>query len=158
MHVTTFHWDLAKLAFELHIPQDDTLTYFQDGRRASFIVERRLAYEYLQGKIAESEGASYDVFDKEGLKWEVRSLTKGGMYFCPSYMKGSGRKFEEEGFLQKLSEIEGYLIARITDFPIVPVFKISKDQVLSWWKEGSLGTSSEIALKKAEMLFAKTKN
>ena len=154
MRVTTITWDLAKLSKELHIPEKDTLAYFQDGRRASFIVERRLAYEYLQGRIADSEGASYDVFDKEGKKWEVRSLTKGGLYFCPSYMKGSGRTFNEKGFLEKLDEIEGYLVAQITDFPNVPVFKIPKNQVLKWWRSSQLGTTSEISLKKARELFA----
>ncbi len=154
MHVTTFHWNLEALASELHIPQPDTLMYFQDGRRASFIVERRLAYEYLKGRIADSEGAAFDVFDKDGNKWEVRSLTKGGMYFCPSYMKGSGRKFDEIGFLEKLDEIEGYLIAQITDFPRVPVYQIAKKQVLKWWQSGELGTTSDISLKKAISLFA----
>jgi hypothetical protein len=153
--VSTFHWNLEKLAAELHIPGPDTLTYFQDGRRASFIVERRLAYEYLQGRIADSEGAGYDVFDKSGKKWEVRCLTRGGMYFCPSYMKGSGRKFEEKGFLEKLDEIEGYLVGRITHFPEVPIYEIGKDQVYKWWKSGKLGTTSEVSLKKAEELFAK---
>lgn len=150
-----FSWNLEKLAEELHIPSADAVTYFQDGRRASFIVERRLAYEYLGGRIAESEGAGYDVFDKYGKKWEVRCLTRRGMYFCPSYMKGSGRKFEEKGFLEKLDEIEGYLVGRITNFPEVPIFEIKKDKVLKWWKSGELGTSSDISLKKAEALFAK---
>jgi hypothetical protein len=154
MRVSTFMWNLEKLAQELHIPSADTLTYFQDGRRASFIVERRLAFEYLKGRIADSEGAGYDVFDQSGKKWEVRCLTKGGMYFCPSYMKGSGRKFEENGFLEKLDEIEGYLIGRITNFPEVPVYEINKSQVYKWWKSGELGTTSKISLKKAELLFA----
>lgn len=158
MHVTTFSWNLESLANELHIPQRDTLVYFQDGRRASFIVERRLAYEYLKGRIADSEGAAFDVFDREGKKWEVRSLTKGGMYFCPSYMKGSQREFDENGFLEKLDEIEGYLIAQITEFPKVPVYQIAKSQVLKWWLSGQLGTTSDITLKRAKSLFARPKS
>lgn len=155
MHVSTFEWNLEELAKELHIPSSDTLTYFQDGRRASFIVERRVAYEYLHGRIADSEGAGYDVFDSEGKKWEVRSLTRKGMYFCPSYMVGSGRKFEEKGFLEKLEEIEGYLVAKVLEFPIVPLYKIKKSQVLNWWKNGSLGTTTKISLSKSIDLFAK---
>lgn len=154
MEVSKFTWNIDKLAQELHIPAEDTLKYFKDGRKASFIIERRLAYEYLGGKIAESEGASYDVFDKDGNKWEVRCLTGRGMYFCPSYMKGSGRTFVENGFLEKLNEIEGYLIGRITDFPIVPVYKISSAQVLDWWHSGRLGKTTDISLSKAIDLFA----
>jgi len=154
MLVTTFTFDLAGLSESLHISKEDTLTYFRDGRRASFIMERRLAYDFLKGRVAKSEGAAYDVFDKDGKKWEVRSLTKKGLYFCPSYMKGSGRTFNEKGFLEKLDEIEGYLVAQITDFPNVPVFRISGSQVLKWWLAGELGTTSEIGLKKAKDLFA----
>jgi len=153
MLITTLTWDLEGLAAELHIPVIDTLAYFQDGRKASFIIERRLAYEYLQGKIAESEGASYDVFDRDGKKWEVRCLTKRGMYFCPSYMKGKGRVFEESGFLDKLSEVEGYLIGKITDFPTVPIYQVDSSQVMKWWRRGDLGSSTQIQLNKAQTLF-----
>jgi hypothetical protein len=81
--------------------------YLTDGRRVSFLPERRLSREVFEGTLAPSEGAGYDLLDREGLKWEVRSVSKGGVYFCPSYMVGSGRSFEEKGFLDKLSEIEG---------------------------------------------------
>ena len=93
MHIGTLTWDVEALAEQLHLTVDETLEYFKDGRRGSFVVERRVAREILGGRIAETEGESFDIYDDEGNKWEVRSLTKGGLYFCPSNMVGKGRKF-----------------------------------------------------------------
>ena len=79
-------WNIDEIARALKIGEKDVLSYFTDGRRVSFILERRLAYEVIKGRLAPSEGAGYDLLDSAGRKWEVRSITKGGIYFCPSYM------------------------------------------------------------------------
>ena len=68
-------------------------------------------------------------------------------------MVGSGRKFEEKGFLAKLEEIEGYYIAMINTFPNVPVYKVSSDQVLAWYKAGKLGKSTSISFVNAMVLL-----
>ena len=150
-----FKWNIKKLAMALKISEEDVRHYFTDGRRVSFILERRIANEFLNGCIADSEGAGYDIIDSEGKKWEVRSISRGGIYFCPSYMVGSSRHFEEKGFLKKLSEIEGYIVGDIDSFPIIPIWKISSKQVLKWWQENQLGTTTQISRKKAlELLKA----
>jgi len=153
VQIGTLTWDVDALAEQLHLTADETLTYFQDGRRCSFITERRIAREFFRGRLADSEGAAYDVFDQDDKKWEVRSLTNSGIYFCPSYMVGSGRKFEEKGFLAKIEEIEGYYIAMINTFPSVPVYKVTSDQVLAWYKAGRLGKSTSISFVNAMVLL-----
>lgn len=147
-------WDIPNIAKALKISEDDTRAYFTDGRRVSFILERRLAKEVIQGKLAISEGAGYDLLDEEGGKWEVRSISRHGIYFCPSYMVGSGRSFDEKGFLIKLKEIEGYIVSDIKQFPNVPYWIIPKTIVLKWWQENRLGTTSNISRKKALELIA----
>lgn len=153
MQIGTLTWDVEALAEQLHLTVDETLTYFQDGRRCSFITERRIAREFIGGRIADSEGAAYDVFDQNNKKWEVRSLTNSGIHFCPSYMVGSGRKFEEKGFLAKIEQIGGYYIAIINTFPNVPVYKVSSDQVLAWYRDGRLGKSTSISFVNAMVLL-----
>src|SRR3989339_93837 len=111
-----FNWDVEQIDNALKITKDEVKEYFTDGRRISFLLERRLAREVLKGKLAPSEGAGFDLIDFEGNKWEVRSISKGGIYFCPSYMVGSGRKFTKKGFLEKISEIKGYIISDIESF------------------------------------------
>ncbi len=153
MHIGSLSWDAEALAEQLHLTVDETLEYFKDGRRGSFVVERRIAREIIGGRISETEGSSFDVYDSEGNKWEVRSLTKGGVYFCPSNMVGKGRKFEEVGFQAKLDEIKGYYVARITTFPEVEVFKIDVEQVRKWHKKKELGKNTKISKAKMEKLL-----
>jgi hypothetical protein len=112
-------WDLGKLAKALKISQKAVWEYFTDGRRVSFILERRFAKK-MRATLAESEGAEHDLVDSSGAKWEVRSISERGVYFCPSYMVGSKRKFKKRGFLVKLKEIKGYILCDITSFPNVP--------------------------------------
>jgi hypothetical protein len=138
-------WDLNQIASALKITPEDTRDYFTDGRRVSFILERRLAKEVLSGSLAPSEGAGYDVLDKRGDKWEVRSITRGGIYFCPSYMVGSGRSFQEKGFLDKLDEVKGYIVSDIELFPSIPFWQISTNLVRSWYKSGQLGAGTKIS-------------
>ena len=142
-------WNVYEIAKALKIKPEDVREYFTDGRRVSFIVERRLAHEVLKGKLAPTEGAGYDIIDSYGNKWEVRSITRSGIYFCPSYMVGSGRHFEEEGFLRKLNEIKGYIIADVESFPDIPFWIIPVEQVKEWWNSGKLGKTTKISRKKA---------
>jgi hypothetical protein len=139
------NWDLEGIAESLRLSPMDAKSYFTDGRRVSFILERRIAYEVLGGKLAPSEGAGFDIIDKNGGKWEVRSITRSGIYFCPSYMVGSGRSFNEAGFLTKLGEIEGYIVSDIELFPNIPYWQISKTVVSNWYKNSSLGSGTKVS-------------
>ena len=84
----TLIWDLNEISSALSITKEDVRLYFTDGRRVSFLLERRICYEVIKGRLAPSEGAGFDLYDSHNNKWEVRSITKDGIYFCPSYMVG----------------------------------------------------------------------
>ena len=115
--IGVLQWDLNGIAASLHLTQQETMDYFTDGRRVSFILERRICRDIIGGRLSPSEGAGFDLIDAHGRKWEVRSITGGGIYFCPSYMVGSGRSFDEGSFFAKLDEIEGYVVSDVTKFP-----------------------------------------
>ena len=138
-------FDLERISDALGISIDDTREYFTDGRRVSFLIERRAISEIPGSRLAPSEGSGFDLIDSEDGHWEVRSLTRGGIYFCPSYMVGSGRKFQEGGFLDKLEDVEGYFVTDISRFPNMPYWIISSQMVLDWWNSGSLGRNSKIS-------------
>jgi hypothetical protein len=138
-------WDAAELARAFKISEADVRLYFTDGRRVSFIIERRLVIEHPGWRLAPSEGAGYDLLAPDDGKWEVRSLTRGGIYFCPSYMVGSGRRFEREGFIEKLSDVQGYIVSDIEKFPSVPVFVVPSTSVRKWFDNGQLGTTTKIS-------------
>lgn len=138
-------WDIDAVAEAMVLTPDEVREYFTDGRRVSFILERRLSLEVIKGKLAPSEGAGYDLFDPDGGKWEVRSISKGGIYFCPSNMVGSSRSFNKAGFLEKLEEVRGYIVSDIERFPEIPWWIIPVEQVRNWWDRGRLGSSTKIS-------------
>ena len=147
--VGVLQFNLADIAESLHLTEQETREYFTDGRRVSFILERRICREIIGGRLSPSEGAGFDLIDAPGRKWEVRSITKGGIYFCPSYMVGSGRTFEEGGFFEKLEEIEGYVVSDVTKFPKIPVWKLSVEAVRRWYDTGLLGTGTKVSRSRA---------
>ena len=56
-------WDINEISSAQKIGVDDVREYFTDGRRVSFLLERRLAHEVVKGKMAHSEGAGFDLLD-----------------------------------------------------------------------------------------------
>ena len=145
-------WDINLISESLQLHPDDIKQYFTDGRRISFLIERRLCY-LLDGSLSINEGCDYDLEGRGGLKWEVRSLSKTGIYFCPSYMVGSGRSFNSEGFENKLQKIDGYIISDIMKFPNIPYWIIPVDIVKTWWLTGQLGNTSKIGRKRFKLLL-----
>jgi len=68
-------------------------------------------------------------------------------------MVGSGRHFNETGFLKKIAGIQGYVVSDITLFPEVPYWILPVELVLAWWKTGSLGSSTKISRRTALQLL-----
>lgn len=143
--VGKLEWDLGKLQVAMGLTVDEVKTYFRDGRRASFILERRIARELVDGEIAPSEGAPYDIKTKDGFLWEVRSVTAQGIYFTPSNQVGKGRQFEQAGFDEKLQAISGFLVSDIVEFPRVNIWRISCDEVIAAFGVGLLGKNAKIS-------------
>ena len=138
------NWNIEEVASALKVDVQSVREYFTDGRRVAFLIERRIAKE--EGfSLATSEGASFDLIDKSGGKWEVRNITRGGIYFCPSYMVGSGRTFDKPGFLRKLAGVDGYIVTDIELFPEVPYWILPRKIVEDWWGLNRLGTCTKIS-------------
>lgn len=146
-------WDINEISHALKLSPEQVRQYFTDGRRVSFMLERRLAYEVLNGTLAESEGAGYDLIDDKGRKWEVRSVTRGGIYFCPSKMVGSGRAFTEPAFLTKLEEVAGYVISDVESFPNVPYWVVPTTSIRRWYDKNLLGAGTKISRDRALQLL-----
>ena len=142
------NWDVDKLSEALCLPRDDVREYFTDGRRVSFLIERRLKLDHQGWELATSEGAGYDLFDPEGGLWEVRSVTRNGVYFTPSNQKGSKRQFNEIGFQEKLSGLAGFILTDIEKFPNMDVYVIPVQNVIRWHHHGTLGANATVTRKK----------
>ena len=64
-------------------------------------------------------------------------------------MIGSGRRFEENGFFEKLNEIEGYVLSDVTKFPEIPLWKVSEGIVRRWYHDGMLGARTQVSRPRA---------
>ena len=144
----TMSWNEQELAHAFRVEREDVREYLTDGRRVSFIIERRLKWENPGWELAPSEGAGYDLLDPEGKKWEVRSITRGGVYFNPSNQVGSSRSYNEEGFQKKLYEIDGFILSDIMKFPDVEIFVVPVQNVLRWHERGLLGKNARVTRRK----------
>ncbi len=141
----TMSWDQEELARAFKVTTDDIREYLTDGRRVSFIIERRLKWENPGWTLAPSEGAGYDLRDPDGGLWEVRSITRQGVYFNPSNQVGSGRRFAEDGFLNKLAALRGFILSDITGFPHVQVYVVPVEFVMQWYRAGRLGANCKVS-------------
>jgi hypothetical protein len=141
-------WDVEKLSEAFRVTKDDVREYFTDGRRVSFIIERRLKWDHPGWQLAPSEGAGYDLKDPMGGLWEVRSVTRGGVYFTPSNQVGSGRKFNENGFQEKLSGVMGFILTDIEMFPSMDVYVVPVHNVIRWHGQGALGANAKVSRSK----------
>lgn len=138
-------WNLGELARAFRVRESDVIEYLTDGRRASFIIERRLTWEHEGWRLAPSEGAGYDLLDPDGGLWEVRSVTRSGVYFNPSNQVGSGRSFDEAGFMTKLQAVRGFILSDIVGFPSVDVFVVPVEHVVQWYRSGRLGRNARVS-------------
>lgn len=138
-------WDEKELARAMRVKVEDVREYFMDGRRVSFIIERRLKWDHPGWQLAPSEGAGYDLLDPTGGMWEVRSITGGGVYFNPSNQVGSGRKFNEDGFQAKLGGVKGFILTDIMQFPDMDVYVVPVQNVLRWHAAGQLGANAKVS-------------
>ncbi|MTH65202.1 hypothetical protein [Paracoccus shanxieyensis] len=138
-------WDEMELARAFKVSPEDVREYLTDGRRVSFIIERRLKWENPGWQLAPSEGAGYDLLDPDGGMWEVRSITRQGVYFNPSNQVGSGRRFNEDGFQLKMSGIKGFILSDIVGFPVVDVFVVPVENVLRWHSQRLLGANAKVS-------------
>ena len=140
----TLAWNIEEVAAALRIDAGSVREYFTDGRRVAFLIERRIARE--EGyRLAASEGAAFDLVDGSGGSWEVRNITRGGIYFCPSYMVGSGRSFDTPGFLRKLQAVSGYIVATSSCFRLSRSWILSRAVVDQWWRGNRLGSNTKIS-------------
>ena len=137
-------WNIQELSKALRIDVLSVREYFTDGRRIAFLAERRIGMEEGM-RLAPSEGSAYDLKDSTGARWEVRTITKRGLFFCPSHMVGAGRKFNLEGWIDKLCKTKGFLLIDIEPFPQCRYWAVSSERVQIWWERGLLGKSTRIS-------------
>ena len=117
--------DWKKVSEGLGISEENTKECFNDGRFMGRYGEFVLA-EKTNSNRAKSEGASYDIDSYDGLKKEVRSITKQ-ISFASSKEVGFGREVTEKGFQEKLDALDIYVGIDFRNMGEIEFIAISKE-------------------------------
>ncbi len=123
---TTYEVDLTdKITFG-NLVGDTINQIFTDGRIAGLIAEHFLTDIFKDLKRAESEKAPYDVYHTKWMHgYESRTVTKRGVSYCPSYMLGKGRSYNEKEHHDKIDNVYGFILFDIVNMPLVKITVVS---------------------------------
>ena len=124
----TYHKRFEDVKFD-NLDEVSLLKAFLNGSTISRFIELWLARNY--DKLMDSDTVEYDLWDFEKKrKVEVKSFTKGGCNFMPSYMIGAGRKLDEE---KAYEYVDGkiFCIVNIKDYPNI-WYKFVEGDKLNW--------------------------
>lgn len=139
------HYSLEDLmrAFDFDTEEETLKSFKGNVRSLAWNLEHRVNKHFIKGENTKGDD-HVDIIGPEGERIEVRSLTNM-VYFSPSAMRGAGRKFEEEGFLKRLSECSFFVVCNMNTFPIIKVWKISSDKIKTWYENGILGSNASLS-------------
>ena len=124
----TYEFDLTDTMSFGDIKQERLYEFFKDGRNASFMLEEQLIHWFPE--LTRVEGnKDHDHIGENGVKYDAKNFTKGGLNFMPSNQIGAGREYDEVIAYEKANKLV-YICCDIVDFPKVRViFKSGKDLV-----------------------------
>ena len=124
----TYDFDLTDTMSFGDIKQERLYEFFKDGRNASFMLEEQLIHWFPE--LTRVEGnKDHDHISEDGVKYDAKNFTKGGLNFMPSNQIGAGREYDEVIAYEKANKLV-YICCDIVDFPKVRViFKSGKDLV-----------------------------
>ena len=113
----TFNHTIDDYSFG-NVPKETLKESFKDGSIFAKLSELWLEENY---KLEHIPGCkAYDFIDLDGSQYDEKTFTKYGCKFCPSSMLGKGRKFDEEIFKQKATNMI-YIIVSNDNFPEIKV-------------------------------------
>jgi|TARA_R100000030_G_C3178972_1_gene105352 hypothetical protein len=138
--------DWKKVSEGLGISEENTKECFNDGRFMGRYGEFVLA-EKTNSNRAESEGASYDIDSSDGLKKEVRSITKQ-ISFASSKEVGYGRKVTEKGFQEKLNSLDTYVGIDFRNMDEIEFIDITKEMVSEMISKGIMRKNKSVSANK----------
>ena len=134
--------DWKKVSEGLGISEENTKKCFNDGRFMGRYGEFVLA-EKTNSNRAKSEGASYDIDSYDGLKKEVRSITKQ-ISFASSKEVGFGREVTEKGFQEKLDALDIYVGIDFRNMGEIEFIDISKEMVSEMINSGLMRKNKSV--------------
>jgi hypothetical protein len=108
----------------------ESIKVLKDGRVFSHMAERILLKSFPNLSIGKTIKDFGNIVDTLGNRYELRIHTKSGCSLLPSSQKGIGRVQQLDVYKSKLSDIKGYFIINILDFPTIQIFYVDSKKLL----------------------------
>jgi|TARA_R110000824_G_scaffold392567_1_gene591051 hypothetical protein len=102
------------------LPAQSLNDIFKDGRVASHLLEPQLELWFPELKHVKGCKGHDHIHRTDDRLFDAKNFTKNGCKFMPSNMIGSGRKFDEEVFIEKVKDMS-YIVCDIVEFPKIRV-------------------------------------
>lgn len=126
----TYKIDWQKVSEGFGLTKESVIKMHNDGRIMGRFGE--FIHMEVMGGSRQNEKSSFDVMELDGVKTEVRSITKT-ISFAASKEVGSNREVTEEGFQEKMNSIDRFvgLDIRQIEEGDVTFIEITKDDINS---------------------------
>jgi hypothetical protein len=141
--INTYEIDWTIIAQGFGLPVDKTIEMFNDGRILGRLGE--FLHQNSNDGMRENENSPFDIKEKNNTNSEVRTITSQ-VSFAPSKEVGYGRKVTEQGFLEKLTSVDQFILIdkRLIEEGILKMIKLTKEDV----RKLPLGKNKSISSKK----------
>lgn len=137
--------DFEKVAEGLGLPFDDVIKFFNDGRIIGRLGEFIESVRFKSDRP--SENSPYDVIDESNKKIEVRCVTDK-LSFASSKEIGFGRQVTEQGFNDKLNNVDYFHVVDKRNINKLVIIQVTKDDINEMVKNNLIGKNKSISEKK----------
>ena len=102
---------------------------FTDGRNIGLLSEDLIAALFNNLSKSPSSKDAYDFSDREGRKYECRTVTKRGVGLLPSKQVGTGRKYNALEHKEKRAMLHAYIFVDVRDSPLFRITMIEEKRI-----------------------------
>lgn len=135
-NITTLEFDTKKMADGMGLSMDALMELMSDARHANQLGHKRLR-EDLQLQPKKINGGTELLLFGDQRQFMVRCVSRrSGVSFVQSKMKGHRRGYDREAWASWVRDLDGFLIADFSEFPVVDVYEVSSHEILEYFEDG----------------------
>lgn len=114
----TYNFEIQNFSFG-NLSKGELIENLKDGRCCSWFMEPQLVKWFPQ--LTRVKGnKDHDHIDNNGVRYDAKNFTKGGLTFMPSNQMGAGRKFNESVAYEKAKDLV-FICCDIVEFPKIRI-------------------------------------
>lgn len=125
----SYKLDLSKHMQFGPIPKQSVWQAFTDGRVAGVLNELLCVELFNNLSHAPTSSDVFDLIDRDGKKYEARTVTKNGVKLIPSSMWGAGRSVDKKAYRKRLKQLHGFVFTDVRNSPQFTITFISTDKL-----------------------------